>query len=242
MAISGKTKAALIRALASRSHSDIGLLAIEVGLDERARGGNRLDRCMSLIQAIETDHEPQKALRVLLELAEGRLKLYSEWHFEHDSDATALKRAFELDGYAFDGDRLLPAVPGAVALDQEISVLESQLRDLGFSVALAHYQQAVENFVQNNSEAANSQVRPFIENLFLSLCQQHAGRQFPDASAALQHLRKVAWLDDGEWNHFRSFWADIQDNGPHQGLSSPEEALFRLQVATAVARYLLAKK
>ena len=112
MAISGKTKAALIRSLASQSHSDISLLAIELGLDGRAEGKNRLDRCTSLIQAIETDHEPQEAVRVLLELAEGRLKSYSEWHFEHDNDATALKRALELNGYAFDGQRLVPVRGG----------------------------------------------------------------------------------------------------------------------------------
>ncbi len=241
MAISGKTKATLIRAIASQGHSDISLLAIEVGLDGRAEGGNRLDRCMSLIRAIETDRQPQEALKVLLGLVERQLKSYSEWQLENNSDAIALRRALELDGYAFDGQRLLPAVPGSVALDQEISVLEAKLRDLGLNVALTHYQQAVENFVKNNSEAANSQVRPFLENLFLSLCQQRTGRQFTDASAALQHLRNAHWLDDGEWNHLRHFWADIQDNGPHQGLSTSEEALFRLQVATAIARYLIAK-
>jgi hypothetical protein len=115
------------------------------------------------------------------------------------------------------------------------------LQELGLNVALIHYQQAIENFVKGNAEAANSQVRPFLENLFLSLCQVHTVREFTDASAALQHLRNKRWLDDGEWNHLRHFWADIQDNGPHQGLSNSEEALFRTQVATAVARYLLAK-
>ena len=242
MAISRKTKAALIRSLASQGHSDISVLAIELGLDGRAASGNRLDRCMSLIEAIETDHQPQEALKVLLELAERRLKSYSEWHLENNSDAIALKRALELDGYAFDGQRLVPAVPGAVALEQQISSLEANLRELGLNVALSHYQQAVENFVKNNFEAANSQVRSFLENLFLSLCQQRTEREFKAASAALRHLKNTGWLDDGEWKHHRYFWADIQDNGPHQGLSSSEEALFRLQVATAIARYLLAKE
>lgn len=241
MTISGKTKAALIRTLASRGHSDISLLAIELGLDGRTVGGNRLDRCMSLVEAIETEREPQEAVKVLLDLAEDGLRAYSEWNFENDSDAMALRRALVLDGYAFDGERLVPAVPGAVALEQQISLLEAKLLELGLTVALTHYQQAVENFVKGNAEAANSQVRPFLENLFLSLCQHQTGREFTDASAALQHLRNKGWLDGGEWNHLRHFWADIQDNGPHQGLSNSEEALFRVQVATAVARYLLAK-
>jgi len=87
MPISGKTKVALIRALASRGHSGISLLAIELDLDGRAVGGNRLDRCMSLVKAIETEREPNKAVKVLLDLAEGQLKAYSEWSLENDSDA-----------------------------------------------------------------------------------------------------------------------------------------------------------
>ncbi len=236
MAISGKTKAALIRAVASQDNSEISLLAIEVGLEGRAEGRNRRERCMSLVRAIETDFEPHDALKLLLELAEQRLKSYSEWEFERNNDAVALRRALELDGYAFDGQRLLPAVPGAVTLEQEISLLEASLCNLGLNVALTHYQQAVENFVRNNSEAANGQVRPFLEDIFLTLCHQQTGRQFKDASAALQHLRNTGWLDDGEWNHLRQFWADIQDNGPHRCLSDADEALFRLQVATAIAR------
>jgi hypothetical protein len=58
MSIYSKTKAAMIRALASQGHSDISLLAIEVGLDGRAGAGNRLDRCMALIGAIEEEREP----------------------------------------------------------------------------------------------------------------------------------------------------------------------------------------
>ena len=241
MPISGKTKAALIRALASRGHSGISLLAIEIELDGRAVGGNRLDRCMSLVKAIEAEREPNEAVKVLLDLAEGQLRTYSEWNLENDSNAIALRHTLELDGYAFDGKRLVPAVPGAVTLEQQISLLEAKLQELGLNVALTHYQQAVENFVKGNAEAVNSQVRPFLENLFLSLCQQHTDREFTDASSALQHLKNKGWLDNGEWNHLRHFWADIQDNGPHQGLSNSEEALFRVQVATAVARYLLAK-
>lgn len=241
MPISGKTKAALIRVLASRGHSGISLLAIELELDGRAVGGNRLDRCMSLVKAIEAEREPNEAVKVLLDLAKGQLRTYSEWNLENDSDAIALRHTLELDGYAFDGERLVPAVPGAVTLEQQISLLEAKLQELGLNVALTHYQQAVENFVNGNAEAANSQVRPFLENLFLSLCQQHTDREFTDASSALQHLKNKGWLDNGEWNHLRHFWADIQDNGPHQGLSNSEEALFRVQVATAVARYLLAK-
>jgi hypothetical protein len=242
MAISGKTKAALIRMLATESHSDINLLAIEVDLDGQAQGTNRIDRCTALVRAIENKYQSSEAQKILLELGETRLKTCLESYLGDRSQALALKRCFELDGYAFDGQRLLPAIPGPVALEKEISGLESSLAELGMKVALTHYQQAVDNFVIDNVEAANAQTRSFLENLFIALCSRHTARVFDNAPAALQHLKNEKWIDDKEWNHLRYFWADIQDNGPHQGLSSSAEAMFRIQVATAVARYLLAKK
>ena len=56
-----------------------------------------------------------------------------------------------------------------------------------------------------------------------------------------QDLRNAERLEDDEFHYFRSFWASIQERGPHAGLSDREEALFRLHVGTASATYLLGK-
>jgi hypothetical protein len=240
--MSPKSKAALIRVIARQGHSDISLLAIELGLDGEAVGANRLERSMALVRAIEQRNNPDDAAGKLFELVQGQLSSANERQLQNDEQLQALIRNLELDGYAFRDGRLLPATPTPIALQEVISDVERDLDAAGYDVALKHYQQAVDNYVKGNWEAANSQVRSFLEDLFIGLCQRHRNEVPGDAGAALQHLYHTEWLDRGEYNHYRAFWNDIQDNGPHRGLSSEGEGLFRLHYATAVARYLLSKE
>lgn len=242
MSISPKTKAALIRVIAQQGHSDISLLAIELGLDGKAVGSNRLDRTIALVHALEESQVPEDAAALLLDLAAAQLSSAREWQLENDARLQALVRNLAVDGYAFEDGKLLPASPAPIALQEAISVLEQDLEALGLGVALNHYQQAVDNYINGNWEAANGQVRSFLEDLFISLCQLHRNKALDDPGAALQHLYNTGWLDKGEYNHYRHFWDDIQDNGPHHGLSSDDEGLFRLHYATAVARYLVSKE
>ena len=242
MSLLPKTKGALIEALANEGHSGISLLAVKVGMDGRAVGANRLDRAMALVRAAEGDVEREEARLKQLEMAETLLVSASAWQLSKDGRLQALLRALELEGYAYVDGRLLPATPAPVALQEAVSNLEILLADAGYNVALQHYRQSVDNYVDGNHEAANGQVRSFLEDLFIRLCGTKRGKDVKDAGAALQHLYNTDWLDKGEYNHYRHFWDDIQDNGPHHGLSSAEESLFRLHYATAVAQYLLSKQ
>jgi len=163
MPISSKTKAALIRFIAKKSNSEISLLAFEIGFDGRAAGTNRLDRCRALVRAIEKERLPNDASSLLLELAEQELKSSTVWHLQNDPETIALRQALEIDGYIFQDGHLLPSTPAPVSLHAEISLLEIQLQNAGFQVARTHYQQALDNFIQGNSEAANGQLRSFLE-------------------------------------------------------------------------------
>jgi len=59
--------------------------------------------------------------------------------------------------------------------------------------------------------------------------------------AFLQNLRDKGKIDHNEEGMFKNFWKHIQDEGPHQGLTSESEALYRLHMATAITRYLKEK-
>jgi hypothetical protein len=109
------------------------------------------------------------------------------------------------------------------------------------NVAAEHYRQAHESFTASNWEAANSQIRSFMENLLIELGKRETSKVRPDPSAALQDLRDQGFIDNPEWQMLRGFWQGIQDRGPHHGLSHEQEALFRLHVATSIARYLIHK-
>jgi hypothetical protein len=235
--ISPRTRAALIRLVARESHAEISTLAVEVGLDQAA-GYTRHDRAAALVTTLFNQMTPEEASHRALDVIRRILSTSNPHGIEHKDMLDALA----LDGLAFDNGKILPATPEPAALQKELSLLEIQLQAGGFGVALAHYQQAADNLAAGNHEAANGQTRSFIESLFIALCSKKTGTAMNEASAALQHLRNNNWLDNGEWNHLRYFWADIQDNGPHHGLTTAEEALFRFHYATAVARYLLSKQ
>lgn len=107
------------------------------------------------------------------------------------------------------------------------------------NVAAEHYRQVLESFTASNWEAANGQIRSFMENLLIELGKQETSKGRSDPSAALQDLRDQGFIDNPEWQMVRGFWQSIQDNGPHHGLSYEQEALFRLHVATSIARYMI---
>ena len=122
-----------------------------------------------------------------------------------------------------------------------MSQLERDLQELGLNVASEHYRQAHESFVAGNWEAANGQIRSFAEDLFIELGTRQTSIPRSNPDAALQDLRNSGFFDDPEWQTARGFWQSIQNNGPHRGLSDEQEALYRLHVATAIARYSIHK-
>jgi hypothetical protein len=235
--MSPETQAALVRTLTEFTHAEISTIALEFGVDEKVSGYTKADRSYQFVRAVK-DGLGESAL---IRLAGRRLELFTEWQIQNVDSASALLRALEFDGYAFDGKKLLPTTPAPAALGRESSKLEEQLKDIGLSIATTHYRQVLANFVAGHFEAANGQLRAFLESLFLEMCFRQTSKKLKDASAALQHLRNTDFIDDNEWNQYRAFWGAIQTNGPHHGLTSQSEPIYRLQCGTAIARYLLTK-
>jgi hypothetical protein len=75
--------------------------------------------------------------------------------------------------------------------------------------------------------------------LLLQLAIDHVGYAGNEPVAALQRLQQGGRLLDGEFNFLRGLWTLSQQRGAHQGLTTKEEALFRLQTTTSAARFLL---
>jgi hypothetical protein len=215
------------------------VLAYEFNCEDAAVGSNKLQRSLNLVRAIEGSATEADGIRLMLAFVETVLGRFNEWAFENNTDVQSLVSLLEVDGYQFSNGRLIPTTPGPAALGPELSALEAQLSEVGLNVASTHYRQACDNFADRNWEAANGQVRSFLESLFLAMSARLTDRQFHDAGAALQHLRDRGILEPAEWNTWRGFWDTCQTNGPHHGLSNDREAIYRLQIATAVGRYAL---
>jgi len=236
MNLSRRTLAAFAEAIDRRtSQAAMDGLVFEFNTEESDVGGSVNKRAVAFVRHITERRDEKGIFEVVLELI-PRLHVESG-----DPVMDRLIEALRIDGYEVSSDRLIPTTPEPAALGPLVSVLEQNLEHNQYAIAKGHYQQAVDNFVGGNWEAANGQIRSFIENFVITLCASITSKTRVEPKAALQDLRDKAIIDDAEWNQMRGFWAGIQDNGPHHGLSSRQEALFRLHVATAIVRYLLDK-
>ena len=239
MPFTRRTLARLVEAIADQfGHAQISNLFFEYSVDahDPGTGSNKATRSLELLRAIETGRAEIPADEALVELANGSLS--NEYaRLNH----TALLASLAVDGYEWGGDGLVPAMPVPAQPAPQVSALEMELDGHHLVVAATHYRQAIDNFVDGNCEAANGQLRSFLEALFQGVGVSNGAQANVGADAAVLHLRRLGFLDDPECQFLRAFWAGVQDNGPHAGLTNKEEARFRLHAATAIARYILHK-
>lgn len=231
-----KTIAQLCRALGAvvGTHAELQRLFLEYNLFYSDFTGGIDPRCNALVTSLTQRSDADNAITTLIEYVLER--------GGSDFGPTEnLLRALRVDGLEWHDRKLVPTTPKPAELATELSQLELDLKDLGLTVASVHYRQAYESFVAGNSEAANGQIRSFMENLLIEVAKRQTTKTRSNAAAALQDLRDARFFDEPEWQMVRGFWHGIQDKGPHHGLSDEQEALFRLHIATSIARYAMHK-
>ena len=234
MAVTRKTYAELGRAIsAAYDQAELNALFFEYLFDDPNSSDSKLKRSIRFVGHLE-QRRSNSSDKECLEIAE---KILQKGVYPH----TELRILLEIDGYKFQGEHLIPTTPGVAALAPQISLIESELKEPQFATAARHYEQTVESFKKGHWESSNGQLRSFLEDLIPLIAEAETGSTSNDPSAAFQLLKRDGFLDREEFNQFRAFWAGIQDNGPHAGLSSDSEALFRLHMGTCIARYLLEK-
>ena len=241
MKYSNKTIAELSRALGAviSTNAELESLFMEFGLSYNQVGGGIHPHSNALVSALSQQSEADDALTRVVEYV---LQRHRPDRATPDQIAIdRLLQSLHLDGFEWHKEQIVPATPHPAALSNELSQLERDLDSLMLNVAAQHYRQAHESFTASNWEAANGQIRSFMENLLMEIGKRETSKARSDPSAALQDLRDKGFIDNPEWQMFRSFWQGIQDRGPHQGLSYEQEALFRLHVGTSIARYLIHK-
>jgi len=232
---------ALARTIAGLyTNSEIDTLAYELTQEAAAVGPNKLSRALELVRTLETQCVAADSDRELVDLIHAVLQ-HALPRFSETGEMQGLLASLDVDGFAVDNGRLLATTGGAATLAPEISGLEADLEARGFRAALNNYRQAIDNLSLGNFEAANGQLRSFAEDVLINVCRASTDRRVADGGAALLHLRSQNRLDASEFSMCKGFWDASHTNGPHPGVSNPEEALFRLQVATAIGRYLIKK-
>jgi hypothetical protein len=247
--LSPATVAALMEVVDSGyAHRDLDVLFVRLG----ARGAdphdpdgrmNKMQRIVPLMETLGTSHEEPNLITLLREVIEEKYRnVVRDRNGEpRTRELGRLLDAMRRDGYEVVDGLLTATTPGATALSVEITALERELEARGLTVALEHYRQAERSFVDDRLEASNGQLRSFLDDLAQSLAESSTGRRPSDAKSAADVLRSNNVIDGDEANLLKGLAGVSNQRGAHAGLTDPDEALFRLHMATAFARYLLAR-
>ena len=141
--------------------------------------------------------------------------------------------------------------PAAVPVAPQITALEAELSARGYTTVLKRYRDAAVSLLHHKYESANGDLRAVTEDLATRLAEDHADYQrrpgptpgqsaANQSTAAIRHLVEGGYLAETEGGKLlRGMWDMIHTNGPHPGQSDADEARFRMQMITAVARFLL---
>lgn len=124
-------------------------------------------------------------------------------------------------------------------LTDEADELDDMLTSAGFRVAARHFRQAVDNSASGRWESCNGQLRSMLEALLPSLLREGTGSSTTDPVSASDQLRNTGMIDGDEDRLIKGLLGLSNERGAHAGISSEEEARFRLQVTSTTARYLL---
>lgn len=244
MTLSQRTLAELTRAAEQAyTHDDLDLLfmRLEISGDGRLARTPTRSKVRRLGRAIELLSDDDRELALVRDLIEDH---YQGRVVDRGSASMHLLRlveALQLDGFELIDERIVATTPAPAALAPEISLLEEELDARGFTAAAVHYRQAVDSFVDRREEASNGQLRSALEGVLLELCHEATGRRPSDPRGAADRLRNAEFLDGDEAALFKGLVGVSNDNGAHAGLTSNDEALFRLHFTTAAIRYLLAR-
>uniref|UniRef100_A0AAU2AG68 Uncharacterized protein n=1 Tax=Streptomyces sp. NBC_00093 TaxID=2975649 RepID=A0AAU2AG68_9ACTN len=140
------------------------------------------------------------------------------------------------------GVRLLPPAEPRAPLAGEITALEHDFERLGTKVARNGCRWAVDNLVEQRFEAANGRSREMFGAVAVHVATGHGFTTTKQGAGgtAVRYLVDQGLLpENGGGSFVRGVWPITHTNGPRPGTSHTDEAHFRLQALTGVARHLI---
>lgn len=250
-----------------RTNAELDSLILEYDLKDVQSSGSIAKTLLNLKRfAVQNPHHPVMTDRGVRPLAAVLVdKAIQIAHNERRAESllAKLERHLNLDGYAFDyaavdglfGPRnqlvgFTISMPAFVALPEGSSEVERLLDENCFEVARRHLNSARENITQGDWEAANSQCRTFLEALTDAIADNLYANESRGRRSGLEKRRLLAEkgflsrdkheFGDGNGQTFLPGLAKLlHPDGAHPGISSPHDALFRLQLVVVTARWLL---
>ena len=226
----------------------------EHGLDERYSGPNILSRLGNVFHPMVKMDADDSEMKAAIELVETVAKAAWDgiespdelWIDSHKSEQAketydSLQHALRTDGLDLVEGRVAPFISPSVDIAKEQGLLESRLKEREFDVAANHLEQAVDNAARGQWEAANSQVRSFLEALCEAIASRiHQGTDDPPSrGAARKHLADTGFLNAQESELLKALFQVLHGQGGHAGTSSSDDCHRRRLMALAMGNYYL---
>jgi len=167
-----------------------------------------------------------------------------------------LLRGLARDGYVVvwggwrEPPKLRAALPDEVDLPAADDEVRGLLKHFAFTVPLRHLDVAIEAHTRGDWEAANAQLRTFLEGLFDEIArlidpanagQRHGGvnqRQMLADPIGFLAVDRKEWTADGR-NYVEGLFKMLHTDGSHPGLSDEDHCTFRLHIVLVTARTFL---
>ena len=248
----------------AKSHSDMGLLEVEWGIEGRCNDSSKAARvadwariaCEEEIEVL-TQKGQVHLSRALIEFA-----IALPEHKKHSAAWRKLVAGLRFDGFEVrmtqvetettdELVRMLPSdVPGLIFHEAENEVTFLLDRH-DFPVAKGHLEQAVSAFSRGEWSSANGELRNFYESylneIATKLGYDGSGANSKTIQKYLGDLEPPFLLADyNEWSsnnqkqqYVQGLMSRMHPHGPHPGLSEEEDATFRLQISLVTARLFL---
>lgn len=239
------TQAALIEVVADLyTHDELSQLfrRLDVKDEDDREGGRRRSKPRRVEDAVDTliQRGPTHGSD-LLELCRAVLEERLNGRITESWPAMRrLLNGLKADGYELADHRLAQTNPDAAPMAEDMTALGAELEARGWTVALTHYRQAVDNFTDGECESSNAQLRSFLEELLRKAAAARNCRPSVDPKGNIDKLTNSGMLGQDEAQFLKGLAGLSNTNGSHPGISTSDESLFRLHATVASARWVLA--
>lgn len=173
-----------------------------------------------------------------------------------------LYKYLRYDGFDIDvqNNELIRTLPEDIGVYEKEDNIRCVLDKYNFSRTVGHYNQAKGSYLSGNYAAVNSQLRSFVESLFMEIGKyiKHIERTNPNimniipnsAIGAMQVLVKcnkpILDVDLNEWDgqskgFIEAFWKRLHPQGSHPGLPTIDETIFRFQLVILVTSNIISR-
>jgi hypothetical protein len=251
-----------------KTNAEIESMRLEYGLYNYVANCGSISKTMAALQQfavespghrIQTDTGETPVSRFVVEEAIRRFG----WRRKNAELWDKLERYLNLDGFALlkeveddFGNEIVRitgltlAMPDFAELPESENEVELLLSRYGFDTAKHHLSRVKENITQGDWESANSQCRTFLEALTDAIAETlypteaankksgHQKRQLL-ANKGFLSKDKHEFSDGKDQAYIPGLTKLLHPDGPHPGISTQHDAIFRLQIVVVTARWLL---